>query len=462
MAKSVLFITYFFPPAGGPGVHRSNKFVKYLPQFGYQPIVLTVNAEAYRRDRLYKVPLDDSLSDDIPIHTPIYRIPPCHHPYRFLQLLRKCRLDDFVLVPDHFVIWLGAFIINGLKILRKYQIDLLYTTMGPNSMALVGLILKILTRKPWVADFRDPWTQKAIRKYRTYLHYKIQEMMERLVLRAADMVIANTPTSRTILLDKYRFLPNHKVSVIPNGFDAEDFHAAKLHLRSSQQNDKFTIAYTGVFKGSPADVPPITRFEKLRFFIKRLNQATYYSPYRADLSTHSIQYLMEAIRSLLDQHPDLRTKIRIQLIGSLHDNDRAFLNRGGLAANVEISGYISHRRAIEALCQADLLFLCLTSVRDRKLNEWVPQKTYEYLASGKPILAPLPEGDAKDLVTKAGTGIACSPNNTEEMRNTILRIYQAHADGEIPSSANEAFIAQFERKNLTARLASLFDQLIEG
>jgi glycosyltransferase involved in cell wall biosynthesis len=171
---------------------------------------------------------------------------------------------------------------------------------------------------------------------------------------------------------------------------------------------------------------------------------------------------MEAIRSLLDQHPDLRTKIRIQLIGSLHDNDRAFLNRGGLAANVEISGYISHRRAIEALCQADLLFLCLTSVRDRKLNEWVPQKTYEYLASGKPILAPLPEGDAKDLVTKAGTGIACSPNNTEEMRNTILRIYQAHADGEIPSSANEAFIAQFERKNLTARLASLFDQLIEG
>jgi glycosyltransferase involved in cell wall biosynthesis len=169
---------------------------------------------------------------------------------------------------------------------------------------------------------------------------------------------------------------------------------------------------------------------------------------------------LRALSALYKEHPDLRGKIEIVFAGVFDDNDRRLVSELRLDDSVQILGYLPHAESVKLLQSADVLFLTHFNFSDGTRNPFIGGKTYEYMASGKPILALLPESDAKDFVRESGLGIFCPQKNIEAIKSTLLNLYRQHMSGGISVSANWDFIQQFKRRQLTRRLGEIFDSVI--
>jgi len=220
VVKRALFISYFFPPAGGAGVQRTARFAKYLPDFGYEPIVLAPEARTFQEDPL-SLGVDFSFLEELPRKLRIYRVPPCQ-PFALLRLLKKLKLlwiFSFFVRPDEKLTWSLAAIATGLKVARREKIDLIYQNLGPWSTSPVGYVLKSILRKPLVYDIRDPWTQWAMGVWPTRLHFHVERKLEGLILQKADAINTLGRTYRSELLSIHPHLRPDKVHVIENGYD---------------------------------------------------------------------------------------------------------------------------------------------------------------------------------------------------------------------------------------------------
>lgn len=414
--KKVLMIANQFPPMGGSGVQRSVKFVKHLRSFGYEPVVFTRTVG----NMLLK---DETLLKDVPEGVRIIRTPAreCTELKGFMRIPGK--VLGKVMIPDSARLWELGSRSEVLKVIREENIDLVYTTSAPYSDHLLGLyIKKKMHGVKWVADFRDEWSNNPYTLDNPYnpVRTSMEKKMEYSVLVGADALITNTPVMRRNFVNNNN-LKGDNFYVIPNGYDVEDFADYNTEKPS---NSKFTLVYTGALYG-------------------RRKPDTFF----------------EAIKQLKEEGKIDGGKLRVRLIGNYHkDKLQSQIDSYGLTDQIEIVGYVPHNECIRCQLGADVLVLIEGCGRGS--DAFYTGKIFEYMNTGRPVLAVLPEnGAAADLVRESKIGVVAHTENVEAIKAALKGYYDSWTEGRLEFSPDRSVIERFERKELTRKLAEVFDSL---
>mgnify|MGYP001187738219 CR=1 FL=1 len=448
--KKVLIISYYFPPSGGPGVQRVLKFVKYLPEFGWQPIVLTVKDGDFPAR-------DESLLKEIPPNVPVHRTD-IFEPY---DLYRKLtgkskhtavdvnninegsggklseKLAEFIratfFIPDARRGWKNHAVKEGKKIIDEHSPDIIFSSSPPYTCALIAMELKKYAEKklnkrvPWISDFRDAWTDYLTTPNRWFLPKKIDKHYERTTLDKADTV---TIVSSGMKDDFERKYPDVSAKtdfvLLRNGYDSTDYGNAEA---PKNRNEKFTMVYTGSMYG------------------KR-------NPY----------YLLDTIASLVQQGKVDIKRIQFIFVGRMGSDILDYINRSPLLEAIELVPYVPHHESINYLMKADAMLLLIDEDKYSKMI--LSGKVFEYLGAsaitGKPVFAITGEGEAHDLLVETGAGVINPHHHPEILIENYLKLYNGFFENNnaiLPVSDTKA-IAGYERKLLTKKLAEVFDKYL--
>jgi glycosyltransferase involved in cell wall biosynthesis len=435
VTRRVLLVAYFFPPIAGGGVQRIVKFVRYLPEFGYEPVVLT--GAGGTADRWS--PEDASLAAEIG-DVEIHRVP---GPEPLLSTGWRRRGERILGLETAFARWWTRGVLErGREIGRSVDV-----VLGELVPYLTGEPVARLAREagvPWVADLQDPWALDEMWHYPTGLHRRRDLRTMRRVLGAADAIVMNTPEASARVARKFPDLAARLAPAIPNGLDSADLPDTP----PPGGDGKFRIVHSGYLHTEHGLEHRRTRF------IRELLGGT---PVRGlDILTRSHVFLLEAIDRLLAREPGLVDTIEVHLAGVVSETDRAIAERSPVA---RLHGYMSHPETIELLRSAELLFLPMHDLPPGVRAGLVPGKTYEYLGIGKPILAAVPEGDARDLLREAGNALVCSPSDVAAMCELIEAEIARWRSGRPTPSPLPEVVARYERRRQAGLLAEVLDSV---
>ncbi|MDX6181752.1 glycosyltransferase family 4 protein [Flavobacterium sp. Fl-77] len=422
--KKLLIITYYFPPAGGPGVQRWLKFVKYLPEFGIQPIVYVPENPTYPI-------IDEGLVSEISPKAIIIKNK-IMEPYQLASIFSKNKtkkissgilpqkkkqtfLDKTFLwvrgnlfIPDARVLWVKPSVSFLEKYIKENNIDTIVTSGPPHSLHLIGLNLKQKLGVNWLADFRDPWTTIGYHKALRLSNYaaKKHKKLEHKVLNAADTIIVTSKTTKT----EFQAITNKPISVITNGYDIETVAKQTLDI-------KFTLAHIGSF-----------------------------------LSDRNPLFLWQCLVELLEEIPDFKNHLELKLIGAVSQEVLDALAAFKLNYYLNVLGYVSHQEAIAHQKKSQVLLLVEINSEDTK--SIIPGKLFEYMVSNRPIIAIGPKGsDFADIITETNTGVFFDYSEKTKLKSVILDFYNQFLDGKL--QANGVGLQQYSRKNLTKQLVQL-------
>lgn len=416
-----LFISHFFPPAGGAGVQRSSKFVKFLPAAGLMPVVVT--AKLNPADRL--TPEDRTLMGDVPEGLPVYRaewnVKEPNAPLR-----SKLRQEAF----------LGA---AGTAI-REHRPEFIFVSMSPFQDAEIGTRLSREHGLPWIADLRDPWALDEFQVYRSFAHRSAELRKMRKSLASAAGIVMNTPEARDRLLAAFPEFRVRPVTSVTNGYDPADFSVA----RNGTHGQKFRIVHTGTFHTKMGMHQK--RWRPMYRILGRCESGL-------EILPRSPYYLLQALERISRTDPAIHDAIEVVFAGVMSSADRELISRSGVADKVQVTGYLGHSESAKETASADLLFLPLHGLKPGRSASIVPGKTYEYIGSGNPILAALPEGDARRFVEAAGNCWITGPDDVEGMAEGIRHFFRQWESGTISRTRNPDVTKAFERRTLTAQLA---------
>lgn len=425
--KKLLIITYYFPPAGGPGVQRWLKFVKYLPDFGVQPIVYVPENPTYP---IVDEGLVSEISDKvIVLKNKIWE------PYQLASVFSKNKtkkissgifphkkkqtfLDKAFLwvrgnlfIPDARVFWVKPSVSYLEKYIKENNIDTIVTSGPPHSLHLIGLELKEKLNVKWFADFRDPWTTIGYHKALLLSNYaaKKHKNLEHKVLNSADTIIVTSKTTKT----EFQAITNKPISVITNGYDIENVEKQTL-------DTKFTLAHIGSF-----------------------------------LSDRNPKFLWECLVELLQGIPDFKTHLEIKLIGAVSQEVLDSIEEFKLNDYLNLLGYVSHNEAIAHQKKSQVLLLIEINSEDTK--SIIPGKLFEYMVSNRPIIAIGPQGsDFADIIKETNTGVFFDYSEKAKLKSVILDFYNQFLEGKL--QANGVGLQQYSRKNLTKQLVQLIQE----
>lgn len=412
----LIVMAYYFPPDGGAGTQRALKFCKYLSHLGWD---VSVIARAGGGGKW--APPDPSLGAELPPNVSVHRV------------------DELSINS-----WCRAAHDAALEAIARSRPDALLLTMSPFQLAPYGVQLKQATGVPVVMDLRDPWTFDGWPAYQTWWHWIRDRALMKASLRESSGIIVNTPEAHDCFAHVLRRrLP--PITVITNGYDAEDFSEPERSPTSSE----FTLVLTG---STFAHVlyPP-------RGLLPSIKRLLRYRPEPIRPTGRTPFYLLRALCLL--QHSAGRQPVRIVICGASDDSLYRLVSESGVADQVVITGYLPHAESVRWLRQADALFLPLHDLPPGVRSRIVPGKTYEYLASGRPILACLPPGDAHDLVSRSGVGFIASPCDANAIASTLNRMLELWRSGSLPSGPAE-WVKDYERLALTARLSEFLRSVI--
>jgi glycosyltransferase involved in cell wall biosynthesis len=412
--NKVLIIAHQFPPMAGPGVQRTSKFVKYLRNFGWEPVVITreVGKMAFR---------DESLMSDIPSDVKIIYTKP--HDLTewpgFLSLAGKF-ISRKILIPDGEKLWEHLSRKKAIEAIKSNKVDLIYSTSYPYSDHLLGLYLKkMFPDIPWVADFRDEWSNNPylLEQNRNKMRVNTEKKMEKKVLEAANAVITNTPVMMRNFINNYPDFKS-KFFVIPNGFDEADFSGLPDII---PENDKFTITYTGALYGRRK---PDTFFESLKRLVEN---------------------------KTID-----KDKIKVRLIGNIKPGYiNALIDKYNLNGIVESTPYMKHEDSIKSLMTSDALVLIEGA--GPGAEAFYTGKIFEYMNTNRPIIAIIPKnGAAAGLIRETKTGIVSDFTDVPGIMENIKDFYTGWSEKSIKYEPDKNEIIKYERKALTSKLADIF------
>ncbi len=434
--KKVLIVSYYFPPSGGPGVQRVLKFVKYLPEFGWQPVVLTVQDGDYPAR-------DESLLAEIPQHTIVYRTK-IFEPYRLYRKLTGKppnapvdvenipqggrqggsameSLAEFVrstfFIPDARIGWYPYAIPEGLKIIKEQKIDAIYSSSPPYTTSVIARKLHRATGVPWVAGFRDPWTGFLSTPDRWFLPRAIDEHLERAVFNDANAVEA---AWRGILIDIIAKDPNvdqKKLFHLPNGFDRDDYP-----VLDAQANERFTVTYTGSMYG-------------------KRNPRTF----------------LRAVEGLVDHGKVDPEKITLRFIGRFGSEVREMLQGSSLRDSIEVVSYLPHSKSVEALLRSDALLLIVDEAAGS--NEIVPGKVFEYIGAQRPIIALAPDGAIAALMRETRSGLVAPNQDIPAIQAAFIECYDNFLYHKRKFEQDREAVKRYDRREITRQLAALLDAL---
>ena len=439
--RKILFIAYHFPPAGGGGVQRSLKFVKYLPESGYLPIVLTIEAPDDRR----WTPKDQALMDEVPVAVQIHRVSipdDVHVPGK----LERAARELLGLRSRFGRTWMERVIETGTRIAQEEKPELIFVSMSPFEGADAAAEISRRTGIPWVADLRDPWALDEFQLHRTRWHRELEKSQMAKSLESAALVIMNTPESARRVKDSLPRLRSKNVVSLTNGYDASDFSGEVEPIGGGM----FNIVHSGYFHAESGLV------EQSRQGQYRLLGRTVPGVERLP---RSHVYLLKAFEEWLKESPGIIDTIRVHCVGVLSKTDQALIDQSPAKALFSCSGYLNHADCLRYVRGADLLFLPMHKMPPGMKAGLVPGKTYEYMAAGRPVLATLPASDARDFLEKAGTGVFAAPGDVAGMLAALKEQYSRWQAGRSDATWNSDYVQCFERRNLTHDLARFLDQI---
>jgi glycosyltransferase involved in cell wall biosynthesis len=431
--RRVLFLAYHFPPVGGAGVQRAVKFVRYLPECGWEPVVVTGPVGSYGDDNLEDPTLADELPPDVEVRRVAAREP--QHPGRW-----RARAERWLRLRPAWDSWWQQGAVNtGAAIVDA---DVIFATMSPFASCDAAAALSRRLGIPWVADLRDPWALDQMVVYPTGLHWRLERRRMRSALATAARVVMNTHEAGVQVVKAFPELRG-RVDVIPNGFDLDDFR----HPTPSRLDDSFRLVHTGELH---------TELGLRHRGRSRLRRLLGGSPEGVDFLARSHVFLVEAVERLARRRPELGKLVEIHLAGGVREADLASVP----SSRIVVHGYVSHAEAVQLMRSADLLFLPLHDVPPPRRARIVPGKTYEYLASGRPVLAALPDGDARDLLLRAGSATLCRPTDVRCLERAVEGQLERALRGEPPAAAAPEVLAALERRRLTHDLAAVLDSAV--
>ena len=422
--KKVLIITYYWPPSGGAGVQRWLKFAKYLPEFGWQPVILTVDP------RYASYPQrDESLAAEIDPHCMVYTTKSfeLYNAYKFISRKKEVPYGGFAneskegwlqkvskflrgnfLIPDPRKGWNKYALRKASELIRQFNIDTVVTTSPPHSTQLIGLKLKQTFNIKWIADLRDPWTD--IYYYNQFKHTalarNIDLQYERNVVENADLLVTVSEDVKRLFAGKSALPIAAKTVVIPNGFDQDDFLIKQVPAETQK-----VITYTGTI----SEAYPVDCF----------------------------------LQALCALDEELKSQILIRFVGKVPPSVvQKFRNT---QLKIELVGYVDHPKSIEYLLRSNLLLLVIPDVKNN--HGILTGKFFEYLAAQKPILAIGPTGgDLAKIIDQTNCGQLFDYNDIEGMRRFIVSSLDHPALVLNPEMANE-----YSRKQLTGKIAQLLN-----
>jgi len=401
--KNALVIAYYFPPLGMGGVQRTFKFCKYLPQFGWHPIVITVKDIAY--PEYDPTPLDESPTEVLrtesldPLRLARFFGSPSFENSR----RRWSTLLSWFLIPDSKLLWLPFVLSAARSLLRAREISLIFATSPPLTSLIAGWLLKKASRKPLVIDLRDPLGYGLLPP--TFLHSRAIRFLTRKVVDAADRIIAVYPQHQVRSVER-------KVTVIPNGFDPEDFVVSEI------QANKFLIVHTGTLTKKRNGLP-----------------------------------LLMSVKKFVQSRQVDKNVVKVKLVGWVDPSYAQTIKKEGLSEVVELFPYVSHKESVQHLMSSSLLWLPVG-------EEEIPGKVYEYLGSRRPIIATAPEGDCAALIRMTRSGVVIDPANTSGIVKALIAHYRLFVDGK-SGLREHRDLGRFNRMVQTKTLASLFDEVAQ-
>lgn len=433
----VLFISYFFPPTGGAPAQRSLKFARFLPQEGYLPIILTGPGTSHDQ----WTPHDPSLSKELPEGVPVFRVrTPVPGPRK--KALR--RAERWLNLSSTFARWwIDEATREGEAALASQGATLIYASMSPFESAPVAAALSRKHGIPWVADLRDAWAVDEIQTYPSAVHRKLAQREMHRLLSSAAVIIMNTPEAEVRLKEVFPDFERKSVVTITNGFDSEDFNDPV----PAKNTGKFTIVHAGSFL---TDSGLLHR--KRRRFYEGLGGC---DP-GVDTATRSHLVLFEAIDRWMNADPSVKNHLEIVFAGNAPRSASPSDLEKRILALTRFEGYLPRHESLGIVRTADLLFLAMHNLPVGQRSTSAPSKIYEYMASGRPILAAVPDSDARDFMSQSGTASVCRPDDADAMVAILQSAYATWQAGKPLPRSNAEFLRRFERRTLTRTLAAQF------
>jgi hypothetical protein len=429
--KRVVFLAYHFPPIGGAGVQRAVKFVRHLPEYGYEPVVVTGPAQIESR----WTPRDASLGGELEDTRVLRATGPEPSPARGWA----GRLERWGRVPSEWTRWWQASA-EKLCVAAGTDAQAIVATLSPFAGAQAALAAGRRLGIPVVLDLRDPWALDEMMVYPSAFHRRLEERTMLNTLQGAAAIVMNTREAARLLRARFPTLASVPVEVIPNGFDAADFEIDAAPPR----DEAFRIVHTGYLHTELGS--SIRRRRALRAILGGSVEGV-------DILTRSHLYLLKAIENI--RSAGAGRTIELHLAGVIGASDRT-----GAGCVVE-HGYLAHRDSVALLRSADLLFLPMQNLPPGRRASIVPGKTYEYLASGRPILAAVPPGDARDLLAVSDETYLTAPDDASAMASILGTLVGRRTDeGATPDVRRD--LMHLERRALTGDLAAVLDLVIEG
>jgi glycosyltransferase involved in cell wall biosynthesis len=425
----LLLLAYYFPPIGGAGAQRNTKLARYLPERGFEIDVITGPLSDGHR----WAPQDETMIAEIHESVRVHRIP---GPEPSWSSGWRRRTERWLRRPWPWQGWWADQTVR-LALERARDVDLVYCSLAPFAVAPAAIEISRQLDRPLVLDLEDPWALDEMLIFETGLHRRLElRTMER-VLRTAAGIVMNTPESAARVLETFPRLRSTPVTSIVNGYDSADFDGPP----PPRTDDAFRIVHTGTLHSVEQD-----RHPRLRRFVGGGTEA--------HIASRSLIYLLRAVDELLGERPDLADRIEVHLAGRLTDADRREIGDSHL---VHEHGFLPHRETIGLIRSADLLFLPMHDVPAGSRAAIVPCKSYEYLASKRPILAAVPDGDLRDMLADSGTARLARPTDVAELKTGIAEAIDAAAAGLGSPGGNDALLARIERQSLTSCVVEFLD-----
>jgi glycosyltransferase involved in cell wall biosynthesis len=420
--KKVLIITYYWPPAGGPGVQRWLKFVKYLRDFGVEPVLYVPKNPHY--------PLvDRSFISEITSDVKIYK-GPIFEPYRFAGWVSRKKTDRIssgiintknqsylekvmlwirgnLFIPDARKFWVKPSVQFLSEVLGKEDIKTIITTGPPHSVHLIGYRLKQKTGVHWLADFRDPWTSIGYHKKLklTEASQRKHKSLEHMVLNAADRILVTSTTTK----NEFANITSKPINVITNGYDMRSENNEKL-------DDKFTISHVGSL-----------------------------------LTGRNPKNLWKVLSELISENLDFKNALQLQFAGVVSSDVLETLKGFGLEPYIKLEGYLSHKDAIKFQQKSQILLLA--EIDSKETKGIIPGKLFEYMAARRPILGIGPKGwEVIDMVKETRSGMTYDYAEHSRLKQLLLEWFAEYKIGKL--GVDSIGIEKYSRKELTRKLAS--------
>ncbi|MGE3174728.1 MAG: glycosyltransferase family 4 protein [Planctomycetota bacterium] len=420
----VLLFAYYFPPDGGAGTQRPASFARHLPAHGVDCTVVTRTPPPQRN---FFEPPDEGL---------------------LTQLRDRSRIVRTASSGDDFDGWLREVHATGDRAIRGHRPDVLLVTMSPFRLWPVVEALASAHGLPVVADLRDPWALDGVLTFRTWWHWRAEFARMRAMLRRADGVVANTPECRRLFLEAAPRRAADRIAVIPNGWDAEDFAPPAPRV---EPGDQLRLVFTGSFLCAPL-------YER-DSLPGRLRRALRHRAEPIVASGRTPVHLLQALRLLRERGSAAAAAVRFVSVGQTDPWLERCVAESGVQDRVELTGYQPHAATVAAMRTADALFLTLHGLPPGHRSRIVPGKTYEYLATGRPILGALPAGDARELVDASGRGFCADPTDAGDLAQALERLHARWRQGEFAAAQTMPRLAEYERAHLAGRLAAFLSRV---